>query len=394
VAAPSVLVNATLVSVIPTSLAVFYNTYDSPFQATAVRIWKSLVSTGLIFLASLAWGKYVFAMAGDFAVFYVAGHLPLKSIYDLTAIQTFGVNSLAPIGISNYPPFVRPAVFALALRPLAFFPYWPAFFLWAAANVLAYFGTVLLLQRWLKLPTGIVPAFATFLPAIFGIVIGQDIAMFALVVTLAIMLLVSRRDVLGGLLLGLCFYKFNLVLLLPLVLLLHSRWKALFATLTVVMAILVSSSLLVPVDEYLRALRSASAISPKMVFGGLHGTLLLIHLPWLFAPIAVLGIGTSTYFMWRLPLREALCVGITGILLFGYYVTLYDCTLLAIPIAVIWNEVSGRGKLVLLGALHALFLWFLGLAFAQVALELTILGYLFAKSTEIRHLLHDRAARR
>src|SRR4029077_14309605 len=60
----------------------------------------------------------------DFTQFYIAAHLPVQSLYEHAAFVAVGEHCLAPIGVKYYPPFVRPAVFSLALNPLALFPYW------------------------------------------------------------------------------------------------------------------------------------------------------------------------------------------------------------------------------------------------------------------------------
>ena len=162
----------------------------------------------------------------DFTQFYIAAHLPVSSLYSRSAFIAFGQQFLAPIGVKYYPPFVRPAVFSLALKPLALFSYWHAYWIWAAAGLASYLAALLILFRRLKLPTHLLPWFALFFPSMFGLITGQDANVYLLVLVCALLLIVSGKEIAGGFLLALCVYKFNLIIFLPLVLLFKASWKS------------------------------------------------------------------------------------------------------------------------------------------------------------------------
>ena len=49
----------------------------------------------------------------DYAQFYIAGSIPIHSIYDRAVFEEFARDELEPQGTSYFPPYVRPAVFAL-----------------------------------------------------------------------------------------------------------------------------------------------------------------------------------------------------------------------------------------------------------------------------------------
>ena len=59
----------------------------------------------------------------DFSQFYIAASIPTDSLYDRATYEQFGMDELAPLGVNYYPPYVRPAVFALPLKLLALFSY-------------------------------------------------------------------------------------------------------------------------------------------------------------------------------------------------------------------------------------------------------------------------------
>jgi len=70
--------------------------------------------------------------AWDFTQFFVVAHVPVAQVYDQQVLHERGQELLRPLGINYYPPYVRPAVGVLPIRPLRFFSYWKAFWLFAA----------------------------------------------------------------------------------------------------------------------------------------------------------------------------------------------------------------------------------------------------------------------
>jgi hypothetical protein len=309
----------------------------------------------------------------DFTQFYIAAHLALSSLYNRPEFVAIGQKLLAPIGINYYPPFVRPAFFALALKPLAFFSYWGAYWLWAAAGFAAYLATLLTLFRWLALPNNLLPAFALFTPSLFGIVTGQDANVYLLVLIGALLLIVNGRELAGGLLLALCAYKFNLLIFVPFVLLFKARWKTLFTLAIGTTAAALLSAVLAPPSQYLALLRSIPQLTIGFIPGGLRGVCIRTSHELIYFPLAALGTIFCLYVIWKLPLIEAFCVAITGALLMGYHVTWYDCALLVLPICVAWRNASSKTRTWLLALLVLPFAWILGKEAFQVVAETIIL---------------------
>lgn len=314
----------------------------------------------------------------DFTQFYIAAHLPVSSLYNRTEFAAIGSKLLAPIGINYYPPFVRPALFALALKPLALFSYWGAYWLWAGVGFAAYLAALLILFHWLALPKNLLPAFALFTPSLFGIVTGQDANVYLLVLVGALLLILSEREVAGGLLLALCAYKFNLLLFLPFVLLFKARWKSFFAFVIGTAAAALLSALLAPPSQYLALLRSIPQLTIGFIPAALRGVCIRTGHELLYFPFAAVAAAFCLYLIWKLPLVEAFCVAVTAALLLGYHVTWYDCALLVLPICVAWRNAGSKMRASLLALLVLPFLWILGKEVFQVIAE-TIILFPFAR---------------
>ena len=70
----------------------------------------------------------------DFSQFYLAGSLPSALLYDRAAFEAAGQELLAPAGVNYFPPYVRPAVFALPLKALAVLSYRQALAVFSAVQ--------------------------------------------------------------------------------------------------------------------------------------------------------------------------------------------------------------------------------------------------------------------
>lgn len=308
--------------------------------ADALRLVAGSVCFLLLLLFWVRWAdakqRSAAVRAWDFGSFYIAAHVDFDHLYSSTAFDRFGRERLAPLGMLHYPAYVRPAVFALPLRPLALFSFWTAYWMWVAVGIAAYFAAVYLILRWLGLPLYLVAPFGAFMPAIFGVITGQDPTIYTLLMALALILLVRKSDVGAGLLLGLCAYKFNLLFLVPFVLVAHRRWKALGAMAGAIGAEAAISALLASPGSYVAILRAVGgAHNLGNLFGGLRGLLILLDCEKWFAPLAVVGLVACIYLIFRLPLREGFCIALAGALLLGYKSAWYDRSLLIIPFAIL-----------------------------------------------------------
>lgn len=319
-----------------------------------------------------------FSQSGwDFTQFYIAAKLPIRALYDRAAFTQFGDSYLAPLGIRYYPPYVRPAVFALAFKPLSLFSYWSAYWLWVSVGFGAYFASVLLLVRRFSLPHALLPAFAFFFPAMFAFVLGQDAAVFLLALVATLLLLESGRDVAAGLVLALCLYKFNLILFIPFVLVAKARWRSLSTLAVTGCALAAFSALLAPPTRYVALLRSIPRETIAFLPGGLRGLAIRYGHESVYYPLAALGAMFCLYLIWKLPLTEALAVAAVAGLLFAYHGTGYDRTLLIIPIAIVWHSAGPVVRFFLLLPLLLPFPWFMAKDAFQVTVEVGLLIQLY-----------------
>jgi hypothetical protein len=122
-------------------------------------------------------------------------------------------------------PFVRPAIYAAALAPLALAPFHTAFWLWIG------FHTALLLACCVWAARRFGPdAFVLgllFAPAAAGIFHGQDCIILLALMCAAYEAHLRGKPIWTGILLGLCVIKFHLFLLVPMALLVRRAWREL-----------------------------------------------------------------------------------------------------------------------------------------------------------------------
>lgn len=336
----------------------------------------------------------------DFPVFYIAGSLPTGEIYSRVAFETYWQQYLAPLGVIHWARFVRLPLFAILLRPVAAIPYMHALQIWMAAGLTAYFAAISVLMRRLQLPALLLPAFAGFFPAMVGLISGQDNCLLLLGVTAAWLLFETNRDILAGIALTLCLYKFNLVLLVPLLLLVKRRYRGMAAFAAGAATVAAASFAISPIRTYLRTLDDVPKQTPGFHPVGLRGFSLAIGQPWCYPALAAIVFLLCCWLMWRLPFREGFGVAITGSLMIVPYVCWYDSTLLVIPLSIIYARSTLAVRVACVATLAAVPAWMHGggsngpIGFTHVIVEALILGY-FANGMnpgKARFLRHEYQA--
>lgn len=330
----------------------------------------------------------------DFPVFYIAGRLPLTLLYDRAAFAVFWQQHLFPLGVPHWAPYVRPSIFSFLLRPISGLPYFHALWLWLAAGLTAYLASVGLIIQRFHLPGFFLPACTAFFPALAGIISGADASFLFLVVVLALFLLEREHDTLAAVALTACLCKFNLVLLVPFLLLLHRRYRALVCFAIGGVFIAGVSAALTPAREYVTAVIDAQRKTTGFFPVGLRGFSVAIGQSWCY-PILAAGIFVlCCWLMKRLLLIDAFCVAITGALLISPYITWYDSTLLVLPIAVVFARSGPAVRVACLAVLVAVPLWEHGggnngpIGFMHVGVEALLLAY-FVKATGARLRMHN-----
>ena len=296
----------------------------------------------------------------DFTGFYLAGNVPLDSLYDQTVVQDYGRRLLEPLGVEYYPPYVRPAIFSLLWRPLMSLPYWTALTVWATLQFGFYLGSLTLLWKIFRFPAELVVGFGLFYPGLFGIVNGQDASGFTFLLVTGLYLLLSGRDKCAGVVLAGTFYKFNITLLIPILLLLQRKYQALRWMVGVGALLAAASFLLTPVSSYLELLPRIPdytiGFTPRTMVS-LRSPAHVLGVPEMYYVLGLLVAALCSVALRRLPMAEGFAVTVLGSLLCSYHGNWYDGTLLMIPILQSFAGTSKGAKLSSVILLFVFFLW-------------------------------------
>jgi hypothetical protein len=160
---------------------------------------------------------------GFYTASYFARHGQLDRLYDPAALAQFQ-ETIAPEN-SYVIPFSRPRFYAQVLSPLSLLPYRTAFAAWVSCQA------ALLLGCWAWFaarfgPDALIMA-AFFFPAGIGIAHGQDAVVLLVLAIASYAAFEGKNQALAGMLIGCMLFKFHLILLLPVAMLVQRRWKML-----------------------------------------------------------------------------------------------------------------------------------------------------------------------
>jgi hypothetical protein len=124
-------------------------------------------------------------------------------------------------------PFLSPPTDAWLTAPLTPLPYWVAYWIWVALNLVAFAAALAWasrssgLERWLYAAAALAPWWV-----VHALNLGQVAPLVATGAVLATRLARERKDIAAGLALSLLYLKPNTALLIPLALLVAGRYKA------------------------------------------------------------------------------------------------------------------------------------------------------------------------
>jgi hypothetical protein len=253
----------------------------------------------------------------------------------------------------GYWAFFYPPAYLLVCAPLALMPYGLSLFVWLAGTTTA---AVLLSRQWLKQQAaatiGLIPLLA--FPALWiNIGNGQNAALTT-ALFLGGCLLLDRRPIIAGLILGLLIIKPQLGLALPFILIASGRWKTFIAAGVSAAGLSFAAWLLVGTEGYLaflhnselaRATLEQGLVSPARM-QSLFAALMLWHAPlWLAYGAQILlalGVIVSACFIIRRhrPDHFALsALTVSATLLMTPFMLDYDLLLSTIPLG--WLIMSG-----------------------------------------------------
>jgi hypothetical protein len=258
----------------------------------------------------------------------------------------------------NYPP-----TFLLLILPLAYLPYLPALAVWLGVTGAGFLGVM---RRAVSLP--LVPWLALAFPgAVDNFLYCQNGFLSAFLLGGGLLLL-ERRPLAGGFLLGLLSYKPHLALLVPLALIAGRRWQALAAAGAAAAGLALASLIVLGTGAW-------TAFLGNIPFAGklLDNSEFWWKMCSIYAAVRLAGGGTSlalgiqavvflaaaaaVVWSWRrdTPFYLRSSILIIAILLSTPYVFFYDLTLLALPFAWLGWEDYGQGRVT--GVAFLLLLW-------------------------------------
>ena len=282
----------------------------------------------------------------DFITFWAASLLTLGgepgAAYDFQRIfdtERVAAPALEHVFLWHYPP-----TFELVVAPLSLLPYIPAYLLWVGATLVLYLWVLRRLA-----PTPLTTILVLSSPGVFiNLMQGQTGFLIAALYGGALLLL-DRRPILAGILIGLLSCKPHFGLLIPFALLLGGYWRTFLAAAVTTILFAGLTTLILGTGPWLAFYENMPTL--RLVYE--DGLLPWIKMPSLFIGLRMLGVGSGIAYgvhgifalgvallvwrMWwrrmRLPLTGAALV--CGSLLVTPYAFDYDLALLAVPIALL-----------------------------------------------------------
>jgi arabinofuranan 3-O-arabinosyltransferase len=310
-----------------------------------------VVAHAVYLAASYVHGVWIVApngggVASDFVDVWAAGKLALTG--HAAAVYDWPIHKLAEESAVGHPfdgyfGWHYPPTFLFAAAALSLLPYSTAYALWVFGTFPAYLAAV---RAIIGARISYVLA-AAFPPVLANFIVGQNGFVTAGLVGGALILL-QRRPVVAGILIGLLTYKPHLGLLFPIALAAGGHWRTFLAAGVVAILMAASSWLAFGSDCWLAFFASIHHTSEVFLSEGLadwsklqtaFGLIRTLDgsetLAWTVQAIVALIAAGATAWLWRSRARydlKAATLGIATMLATPYLYT-YDLVVLAVPLA-------------------------------------------------------------
>ncbi len=279
--------------------------------------------------------------SSDFVSFFAAGKLTLAGtpalVYDQAAHYAVEQQATAPG--APYQFFFYPPVFLLPCAGLALLPYLVAYGVFQLVTLTMFLGVmhgILACKGW----TWIAPVLA--FPAVFwNIGVGQN-AFLAAALFGGFTLLMDRRPIKAGVLLGMLCYKPHFGLLAPFALAAGKHWRALLSA-SVTLVVLVGTSIL---TLGLGTWKAYFAAFPGSVEIYTSGRIDFAGMITMFGGLVLMGVDTEQAYVIQ-AFTALLMGGLIAVLWNGDIshplrcASLLAATLLAVPLALVYDELLG-----------------------------------------------------
>lgn len=284
----------------------------------------------------------------DFISFWTAARVAIAGpVAEVWTVARHRAEQVAVFGPGDsYAAFFYPPVFLFVCWPFGHLPYLTALVLWLGTTGLACFrALVAWAGPWSRGGVGLL-AFVGF-PAFFSTLGHGQNAFLTTAIFATGGVLLRRRPVLAGIVLGCLVYKPHMALALPIVLAASGRWRA-FAAMGASAATLIATSVAVFGVEAWRAFFDLSAMVGATLENGLvdpakmvsvHGGLHLLGVPGGPARVIQGGVVIVTLAVLAMLCRRhraaegVIAAAAAATLLINPFMLDYDTMLLAVPMA-------------------------------------------------------------
>jgi arabinofuranan 3-O-arabinosyltransferase len=285
-------------------------------------------------------------IANDFVNVFAAGKLALSgqavAAYDWT-LHKAAENAAVGYAFDGYYNWPYPPTFLFPAVALATLPYIPAALIWLALTLPLYVVTIRAIigeRRGVALALG-------FAGVVWTLAAGQNGFLTAALVG-GVLLLLDRRPVVAGILLGLLTYKPHFGLLFPLVLLLDRRWTVIVSATLTALALAAAAWLAFgsePWRAFVEQVLTTSDVVFKEGRAGLFKQQTLLGmvrflggpmaLAWTLHGLLMAASAAAACYVWRFARSSEIKAAALAVaaLLITPYLYMYDFPVLAVPIA-------------------------------------------------------------
>ncbi len=270
----------------------------------------------------------------DFAVFYAAAKAvsagDVQEIYNIDKFQPFVEQIVGQI--SGIAPWLYPPIFLLFISHLAVLPYLPAMFVWLFTTL---FGYIMVIRKIVPHPY-IYKLVLGFSASYINFDLGQNGFLSAFLLGAGLLLL-KKKPLLAGILLGLISYKPQLALLVVIALVSAQMWRALAA-------VIATEIILVSCSIALYGIKSWQAFYCNIPFTQSlleNGSFPMVLMPTVYAFVRLLG-GTNNFAYWIQAIFSILAITIVVVTWYHRifpmaYVILTVCIFFATPYAMLYD---------------------------------------------------------
>jgi hypothetical protein len=301
---------------------------------------------------------------------YAAGQLAIhgqgRSIYSVPLQILVQQQVLPGWRPEFFAPYISPPVVAYLYAPFAMVSFSVAAVLWISISTALLFVSFRLI--WPLVPvirdqgvgTALIVIFAS--PPVRELLLnGQDSAISLLLLVLGLRLLLGRRDLAAGAILGLGAFKPQLFLFIPLLLLLQRRWAGLWGWGATTLALVVASAALAGSDgiqAYITLVTSDALREGISVLNWKMDSLVALARAVFGGPVAFLGapftavidiVVLALFFRAaRRPTTDSrsfsliYALAVLAGVVASPYLFVYDCTILILPAMILLNEAPER----------------------------------------------------